>query len=85
MLTCVFYNLFNPVIVKTLMNRFNLISSNDALLVHFINVGQADAIAINLPDGKVMLIDNGSEDVNSTYTAYLKENVLNSKLNKKID
>ncbi|MBR4999053.1 MAG: MBL fold metallo-hydrolase [Clostridia bacterium] len=68
-----------------LLNRFNLVSNSGNLLVHFIDVGQGDAIAINLPDGKVMLIDNGDKDANVTYTNYLKENVLNSKMRNEID
>lgn len=32
--------------------------------VHFVNVGQADSTIVELPDGKIMLIDAGAEDGN---------------------
>ena len=84
-LSLVFYSNLNPLIKHMLADEFDLVSSKDNMLVHFINVGQADASAINFPDGKVMLIDTGSKDSNSTYIKYLKENVVNTKMNNHID
>ena len=84
-LMCVFHSLLNPIIVNGLAKNFKLVSNKDNLLVHFINVDQADAVAINLPDGKTMLIDDGCRDFNVTYANYLKENVIHSKTNNKID
>lgn len=43
-----------------LIHRKNHIIANDKLSVHFINVGQADAVAINFPNGDIALIDTGS-------------------------
>ena len=82
---CIFHSWINPFIINGLEKRFNLVSNQNNLLVHFINVGQADAIAINLPDGKTMLIDNGSKKYNVDYIKYLKENVVHSKHNNKLD
>lgn len=84
-LSLIFYSNLNQFFINLFADRFKVISNKDNLVVHFIDVGQADASAINLPDGKVMLIDTGSEDVNITYINYIKENVLNAKMNNYID
>ncbi|MBR6778936.1 MAG: MBL fold metallo-hydrolase [Clostridia bacterium] len=54
-------------------------------MVHFVSVGQGDAVAINLPDDKIMLIDCGPESCNTNYTQYLQDTVLNTKRDKVID
>lgn len=84
-ITCVFHSFITKGVVNLLANRFNVVSKYNNLIVHFIDVGQADAIAINLPDGKIMLIDNGGKYTNVTYVNYLKDRVLNTKKNKTID
>lgn len=84
-LSLLFYDVLNPFIIKNLKNNFNIVSNKGNALVHFINVDQADAVAINLPDGKVALIDTGSKEVNTDYINYLKSNVVNSKRDFKID
>ena len=84
-LMCIFHSFLHPLFVDGLANQFNLVTNKDNLMVHFINVEQADAVAINLPDGKIMLIDDGSKDINVDYVNYLKENVIHSKINNKID
>ncbi len=68
-----------------LLNGFNVVSNNNALLVHFVSVGQGDAIAMNLPNDKIMLIDAGPISANTTLTNYLQDNVLHSKRNNYID
>ncbi len=84
-LTCVFHSRLHPFFINLFAEKFKIISNKDNLLVHFISVGQADATAINLPDGKVMLIDTGTQDVNTTYVNYIKENVLHTKRKDYID
>lgn len=53
---------------------------DNCLEIHFIDIGQGDAIAILFPDGKNMLIDAGSGTSVSTatkteYLAYLSDNL----------
>lgn len=84
-ITCVFKSSLHPIFLNFFAKEFNLVSKRGNLLVHFINVGQADAAAINLPDGKILLIDTGSESNNVTYVNYLKDNVLNTERDKYID
>jgi len=84
-LFCIFHNFINKQLNKILFNHFSVVSKEDNLLVHFISVGSADAIAINLPDDKIMLIDTGSNYSRKDYINYLNNNVLNLKTNKEID
>ncbi len=84
-LSLVFYSTLKPFFFNLFADKFNIVSTKDNLLVHFIDVGQADASAINLPDGKVLLIDTGDKEVNTTYINYLKENVTNTKRGNYID
>lgn len=81
----IFYSTLNPLIVNFLFDEFSIVTRTDNMLVHFINVGQADAVAVNLPDGKVLLIDSGSQSSSTDYVNYIKENVTNSKRNNYID
>jgi len=80
----IFSYVINPKIYSFLLNN-SIVSSSDNLIVHFISIGQGDAIAINLPDGKVALIDTGLTDSSVTLTDYLNERVLNTKKDKVID
>ena len=85
LVVCAFSWILNPKIKLGLKNNFSLVSNHDSMLVHFIDVGQGDAIAVNLPDGKVVLIDSGPSSNNVDYYNYIKEKVINTKRNKKID
>ncbi len=71
--------------IENALENCNIVYSANNLIVHFISVGQGDAMAINLPDGKVVLIDTGPQDVNVDYTDYILTNVLNNRVNKQID
>lgn len=43
------------------------------LRVHFIDVGQADSILVQLPDGQNMLVDAGNNDDGQTIVDYIKK------------
>ncbi|MCQ2564400.1 MAG: MBL fold metallo-hydrolase [Clostridia bacterium] len=71
-----FGSFFNPLFEKIFANNFKLVSNQNSLLVHYISVGNSDAIAINLPDGKVAFIDAGTGKKSATVLDYVKNNVL---------
>ncbi|MCL6635885.1 MAG: MBL fold metallo-hydrolase, partial [Peptococcaceae bacterium] len=48
--------------------------SPGALRVHFLDVGQGDAILVQFPDGRNMLVDAGKNDSAAAVTGYLKKN-----------
>lgn len=81
----IFSNHINSLLYSKLFYQGKIVSSYNSLMVHFISVGQGDAIAINLPDGKVVLIDTGLTSSNVGYTDYIKNKVLNIDDDKKID
>jgi len=54
------------------------------LAVHYLDVGQGDAIIIQLPDGKVVVMDSGSERYYNRVKTYLTTRVLKGS-NKTID
>lgn len=59
-----------------LLSTKDHIIANNKLLIHFIDVGQADAVAINFPNGQVALIDTGSEYSANELLVYLRSYVL---------
>jgi len=62
-------------IQKGLANKKHIIA-NDKMIVHFINVNQADAVAINFPNGEVALIDTGSVYSANSLIKYLDTYVI---------
>ena len=75
-ISLIFATIINDWLVNTLESNFNIISSNNNLRVHFISVGNGDAIAINLPDRKTMLIDTGTSKSANRYVKYIEQKVL---------
>lgn len=84
-ISCVFYKPIDKFFINVFNSKFKVVFKEDNLMVHFINVGQGDAVAINLPNGEVMLIDVGPLDSNVTLSNYFKEKVLNTSKNDSID
>lgn len=81
----IFYLEINLGIQNILFDKLSIVSSRDKLLVHFVSIGQGDAVVINLPNGKIVMIDTGPKTSNVTLTKYLNTNVINSKHDKTID
>lgn len=83
--SCIFYNYISQGLKIFLFKNFSVVSSDGNLLVHFISVGQGDAIAINLPDGKVLVIDSGPASNSDDCVNYLKNKVVSNSKDKQID
>lgn len=84
-LTNFFADKISAQLKNILIEQFSIIESDDRLMVHFISVGQGDAIAINLPNDEVLLIDTGPKDSAVRFTNYIKEKVFNNRTDKTID
>ena len=83
-ISAIFYQKINVLAYKFMLNN-KIVSSHNNLLVHFISVGQGDAIAINFPSGNTMLIDCGPTYSNVDYAEYIKNNVINNSTSKEIE
>ena len=71
--------IFSPLIttgIKKALYKADIMAEKDDLVVHFIDVGQGDAIAINFPNNQVMLIDSGPKDTQNLTIEYIKNSVL---------
>ncbi|MTI60164.1 MAG: MBL fold metallo-hydrolase [Firmicutes bacterium] len=67
-------NIIIPVLIILLLSLSILISNAaaDNLIIHFIDVGQADSIFIQLPNSQTMLIDGGNNGDGSLIINYIK-------------
>ena len=86
--TLPFANKLEPIVNSWLETRHNMtagdvnnglvttiadVNTNSKLKIHYVFVGQGDCILIDLPDGKNMIIDSGSE----SYDSETSEKVIN--------
>lgn len=75
--------------IEEFLNNDNVSSVIDynGLVMHTIDVGQAEAIMIKLPDGKNMLVDSGErgDDKTELLKSYLDNNYFRETENKEID
>ena len=70
--------LLNPKQNTLEVDETKVIDEN-GLSVHFIDVGQGDAIAIKFPDNKTMLVDAGTSKSSNDLIHYLKNDFFNNK------
>lgn len=82
-----YYNFFNKALKHFLLDSFSLVCADNSLKVHFINVGQAECIVINLPNGEVAVIDAGENDnfSKNAIINYIDNKVMYYKYDKVID
>ncbi|MCL2370153.1 MAG: MBL fold metallo-hydrolase [Firmicutes bacterium] len=57
------------------MSRQLVAQGDEGLKVHFIDVGQGDAILVEFPDGARMLVDAGHRRSQSQFSQYLSANI----------
>lgn len=75
-------NMLNKKSYTSTSNSGAEIVDENGLSVHFIDVGQGDAIAIRFPDQKTMLVDAGPESGKNNLINYLKNKFFNTDENK---
>lgn len=68
-----------------IFDNFGVAPKKDNLIVHFIDVGEGDAMAINFPNGQVALVDTGNIDTASDVMMYIDNYVINNKNDRVID
>lgn len=68
------FNINAQITDNTTLNSNNLVLDENGLIIHFIDVGQGDSIAIRFPDNKTMLIDAGTPSSKTKLVNYLKNN-----------
>lgn len=68
---------------RELQNNEHLIE-HDGLLVHYIDVGQADCIAIEFPTGEKMLIDAGTKDSAKQMIEYIDSKIFTDSTKEKV-
>lgn len=73
--------------IEKVLNKNVQILDFDGLVMHTIDVGQAEAIMIKLPDGKNMLVDSGNtgKEKNLKLKSYLDDAYFKNLENKEID
>lgn len=80
-------SLFFP---QTMQNWFSLYPNvsaieNNALEVHFVNVGQGDAILVRLPSGETMMVDSGPANAKDNLLQYIKNVFFHNQTHKVFD
>lgn len=81
-----FESLINKDTTKDTTSSGAVVLSDDDLKVHFINVEHGDAILVELPDDKLMLVDQANEGQSATNLLnYLESKIFSKRSDKVID
>lgn len=80
-----FFVVLDPIFKKFMFKKCDVVTTKGSTIVHFVSVGQGDAMVVKFPDQKIMLIDNGPTTAGVTYVKYLQDYVVNTCMTKKID
>lgn len=74
LISIVFCLVFCFLILPPFTSEKTITATNDSgvLSVHFIDVGQGDAVFVQLPDDKTLLIDSGPESASDVVVNYIK-------------
>lgn len=80
-----FTTLISPAIQKMLYNNFNVRAVKGDMIVHFIDVGQGDCVAIQMPNSQIVVIDSGTSNSKNIVIDYIRHDVLKSNNNQVID
>ena len=70
---------------KELEESGEIVFNKDDLCVSYVSVNSADAIVIELPDGKIMLIDSAKGNSKDLLLNYLADKIFNDRADKVID
>ena len=65
-------------VIKSVLYRGDIRVDKSDMVVHFIDVGQGDAIALTFPNGKVMMIDTGPKASQNNLLKYIRKDVISS-------
>lgn len=80
-----FSNSVTKLVEYKFIKEYSILEKDDKVLIHFINVGQGDACAINFPNGQIALIDVGLKETSFDLALYLEDMVLKDKNTDVID
>lgn len=76
--SCIFNSQMTTLYQTFFENNMNLISLDNKLSVHFVDVGEGDGIVIRFPNDKVAVIDCAPISKSTQFSNYIKEKVLST-------
>ena len=84
-LSCVFNSKISSLLTTGLYKGLDVRTNSDDLVVHYITIGQGDAVAIQFPNRQTMLIDTGPKSGQNNLISYINGNVIKDNMLPTID